>query len=88
MYLTLKSSICFPDVEGGDPVDVQTPTLNETTLLANEAEAFALEPVAITRRHKNQFVSKTYCIICKYLSATNNGITLLKPHPFLQTLTL
>lgn len=43
-------SICFPDAERADPVEVATPTLNDTTVLANEKEAFALEPVAITRR--------------------------------------
>lgn len=41
-------SICFPDA---DRMEVETPTLNETTLPANEEEAFTLEPVAITRRH-------------------------------------
>lgn len=45
--------MCFPDAERGDPVEVEVSTLNETTLLANEEEAFALEPVAITCRHKH-----------------------------------
>lgn len=40
-----SDSICFPDVK--------TPTLSETTLLANEEKAFALEPVSITRRHND-----------------------------------
>lgn len=40
--------ICVPDAER---MEVETPTPNETTLLANEEKAFALEPVAITRRH-------------------------------------
>ncbi|XP_047459020.1 double-strand-break repair protein rad21-like protein 1 isoform X2 [Mugil cephalus] len=35
------------DADRRDPMEVATPTLNDTTLLANE-EAFALEPVAIT----------------------------------------
>ncbi|XP_038578218.1 double-strand-break repair protein rad21-like protein 1 isoform X1 [Micropterus salmoides] len=34
--------------QDADKMEVETPTLNQTTLLANEAEAFALEPVAIT----------------------------------------
>lgn len=46
-------TICFPDADRRDPVEVETPRLNETTLLANDEEAFALEPVAITRRHKH-----------------------------------
>ncbi|XP_035511965.1 double-strand-break repair protein rad21-like protein 1 [Morone saxatilis] len=37
--------ICVPDAER---MEVETPTPNETTLLANEEKAFALEPVAIT----------------------------------------
>ncbi|XP_029994661.1 double-strand-break repair protein rad21-like protein 1 [Sphaeramia orbicularis] len=36
------------DADRGDPVKMETPTVNITTLLANEDEAFALEPVAIT----------------------------------------
>lgn len=32
-------------------MEVETPTKSETTLLANEEMAFALEPVAATRRH-------------------------------------
>lgn len=32
---------------------VETPTLSETTLLANEEKAFALEPLPITRRHNS-----------------------------------
>ncbi|XP_044207355.1 double-strand-break repair protein rad21-like protein 1 [Thunnus albacares] len=36
------------DADRRDPAEVATPTLNETTVLANEEEAFALEPVAIT----------------------------------------
>lgn len=54
-------------------MEVETPTLNQTTLLANEAEAFALEPVAITRRHNQttlklfSFHSQMYCILCKHL---------------------
>ncbi|XP_029975568.1 double-strand-break repair protein rad21-like protein 1 [Salarias fasciatus] len=31
-----------------DHMDVQTTTINETTLLSNDGEAFALEPVAVT----------------------------------------
>ncbi|XP_070767243.1 double-strand-break repair protein rad21-like protein 1 [Enoplosus armatus] len=40
-----QDSICFPDA---GIREVETPTLNVTTLLANEEKAFALEPVAIT----------------------------------------
>lgn len=32
-------------------MEVETPALSETTLLVNVETAFALEPVAITRRH-------------------------------------
>lgn len=39
----------FPDAEVEEPIEAQTPTLNETTLLTPEEAAFALEPVAITR---------------------------------------
>lgn len=39
--------MCFPDA---DRKEMETPTVDETTLLANEKEAFALEPVAITRK--------------------------------------
>ncbi|XP_044067472.1 double-strand-break repair protein rad21-like protein 1 isoform X2 [Siniperca chuatsi] len=34
--------------QDADRTEVETPTLNETTLLVNEEEAFTLEPVAIT----------------------------------------
>ncbi|CAB1455119.1 unnamed protein product [Pleuronectes platessa] len=37
----------FPDVDSRDPVEGETSTLNETSLLINE-EAFALEPVTTT----------------------------------------
>lgn len=81
MYLTFKNSICFSDAEGGDPVEVETPILNETTLLANEAEAFALEPVAITRRHKNLFLQPQNIMHnMQIFICTNTSITLLKPH--------
>lgn len=43
---------CFPDVDGRDPVTTETSALDETTLVVNDDEAFALEPVTITRRHK------------------------------------
>ncbi|XP_026223066.1 double-strand-break repair protein rad21-like protein 1 isoform X1 [Anabas testudineus] len=36
------------DAQRGDLVEEEAHTLNESTLLANEAEAFALEPVAVT----------------------------------------
>ncbi|XP_069560278.1 double-strand-break repair protein rad21-like protein 1 [Brachyistius frenatus] len=36
------------DADRGDALEAETPTPNETTLLANEDEAFALEPVAVT----------------------------------------
>ncbi|XP_041858865.1 double-strand-break repair protein rad21-like protein 1 isoform X2 [Melanotaenia boesemani] len=36
------------DADSRDPVQAQTPSLNETTLLADEEVAFALEPVTIT----------------------------------------
>lgn len=65
-----SDSMCFPDA---DRMEVETPTLNETTLLANEEKAFALEPVAITRRHNQttlnlcSFNSQMSCILCKHL---------------------
>lgn len=40
---------------------METPTLNQTIVLANEEEAFALEPVAITRRH-HQTTSKLFSL--------------------------
>lgn len=54
--------ICFPDADRADPVEVEPPILNESTLIANVEEAFALEPVAATRRHK-QSILKLCCII-------------------------
>lgn len=45
---TLMYSDCFPDA---DRMEVEAPEVHETTLFANEKEAFALEPVAITRKH-------------------------------------
>lgn len=41
-------------------VEMETPALNETTLLTNEEEAFALEPVTITRRHKHTPVKPSF----------------------------
>lgn len=55
-----SDSICFPDA---DRMDVKTPTLSETTLLANEEKAFALEPVSITRRHNDCVPSTRKCSI-------------------------
>ncbi|KAM4562544.1 double-strand-break repair protein rad21-like protein 1 [Odontesthes bonariensis] len=42
------------DADLGGPTETRTPTLNETTLLANEEVAFALEPVAITPNSEKQ----------------------------------
>ncbi|XP_042347001.1 double-strand-break repair protein rad21-like protein 1 [Plectropomus leopardus] len=36
------------DQQDADRTEMETPSMNETTLVANEEEAFALEPVAIT----------------------------------------
>ena len=49
----LRMNSMFPDADRRDPVEVKSPTMNDTTWLSNDEEAFALEPVAITRRHKH-----------------------------------
>uniref|UniRef100_A0A3Q0RX87 RAD21 cohesin complex component like 1 n=1 Tax=Amphilophus citrinellus TaxID=61819 RepID=A0A3Q0RX87_AMPCI len=40
--------ICFADANTTNSMEVETPTANQTTLLVNDGEAFALEPVPIT----------------------------------------
>ncbi|XP_041802585.1 double-strand-break repair protein rad21-like protein 1 [Chelmon rostratus] len=44
--------------QDADRMEVETPTLNETTLLANEEKAFALEPVAITPNSEKKKVKR------------------------------
>lgn len=64
-----SDSLCFPDA---DRMEMETPALSETTLLVNVETAFALEPVAITRRHNQttlklcSFNSEMYCILFKH----------------------
>lgn len=64
-----SDSLCFPDA---DRMEMETPALSETTLLVNVETAFALEPVAITRRHNQttlklcSFNSQMYRVLCKH----------------------
>lgn len=64
-----SDSLCFPDA---DRMEMETPALSETTLLVNVETAFALEPVAITRRHNQttlklcSFKSQMYRVLCKH----------------------
>ncbi|XP_022618778.1 double-strand-break repair protein rad21-like protein 1 [Seriola dumerili] len=56
-------------------VDVETPTVNETTLLADEEEAFALEPVAITpNSEKKRGKRKRKLIVDQAKELTNESI--------------
>lgn len=43
---------CSSGADNEGHMEAGASTLNQTTLLANEEEAFALEPVAVTRRHQ------------------------------------
>lgn len=60
-----------------------TPTQSETTLLANEEEAFALEPVTITRRH-NQTTLK----LCSFNSSFHKSTVYYAKHLLLASLPL
>ena len=43
-------SILFPDDASSVPIEAEDHGVSETTLLVNEEEGFALDPVAVTRR--------------------------------------
>ena len=43
----------FPDDTSSVPMEAENNGISEATLLANEEEGFALEPVAVTRRPKH-----------------------------------
>jgi hypothetical protein len=43
-------SILFPDDASSAPIEAEDHGVSETTLLVNEEEGFALDPVAVTRR--------------------------------------
>ncbi|XP_040908470.1 double-strand-break repair protein rad21-like protein 1 [Toxotes jaculatrix] len=63
------------DADRRDPEEVETPTLNETTLLANEEEAFALEPVTITSNsEKKRGKRKRKLIVDQTKELTNEYI--------------
>ncbi|XP_071333166.1 double-strand-break repair protein rad21-like protein 1 [Trachinotus anak] len=63
------------DADRRDPVEVETPALNETTLLANEEEAFALEPVAITpNSEKKRGKRKRKLVVDQTKELTNESI--------------
>ena len=66
--------ICFPDA---DRTEMETPTQDETTLLANQEEAFVLEPVAITRIQLSKSVPSTHK--CTKFYAKNIELVLLYP---------
>ncbi|KAM7411427.1 hypothetical protein PAMA_021426 [Pampus argenteus] len=57
------------------PVEVASPTLNETSLLSNKEEAFALEPVAITpSSEKKRGKRKRKLVVDQYKELTNEAI--------------
>ncbi|XP_029011678.1 double-strand-break repair protein rad21-like protein 1 [Betta splendens] len=63
------------DAEGGEPLEDETPTLNETTLLTNEDEAFALEPVTInTNSERKKGKQKRKLIVDEAKELTNEFI--------------
>ncbi|XP_070695066.1 double-strand-break repair protein rad21-like protein 1 [Pempheris klunzingeri] len=61
--------------QDADTVAVEAPTLNETTLLPNEKEAFALEPVAITPNlEKKRWKRKRRLVVDQAKQLTNESI--------------
>lgn len=53
-------------------MEVEAPEVHETTLFANEKEAFALEPVPITRKHNSLPWAHIYAMfLAKILSVVS-----------------
>ncbi|XP_040009021.1 double-strand-break repair protein rad21-like protein 1 isoform X2 [Xiphias gladius] len=70
-----KSTLGYQrDADRRDPVEVETPRLNETTLLANDEEAFALEPVAITPNSEKKGKRKRKLVVDQTKELTNESI--------------
>ncbi|KAK2851756.1 hypothetical protein Q5P01_008032 [Channa striata] len=56
-----------------DLIELETPTLNGTTLLVNEEEGFALEPVAVTSNSQRKRAKrKRHLVVDKTIGLTND----------------
>ncbi|XP_071756283.2 double-strand-break repair protein rad21-like protein 1 [Centroberyx gerrardi] len=62
------------DADRTDPTEMEPPTLNETTLLADEEEAFALEPVAVTPTSEKKWKRKRKLVVDQTKELTNEAI--------------
>lgn len=50
LFYPLSCNLGFPDYTTSGPVKAEQDVQSEATLLANEEDGFALEPVAVTRK--------------------------------------